>query len=59
MKEKNRTIAVTAAKTAFFVACVTVVVIGQKTVGWGSLALMLAGLAGLLALLWSYNRRFK
>lgn len=42
-----------------FIACVAVVVIAHQTVGWLSLAFMLAGLAGLLVLLALYNRRHR
>lgn len=43
----------------FFGLCLALVIIGQRTVGWGSLALMLLGLCGILALLYAYNRRFE
>lgn len=42
-----------------FIACVAVVIIAHQTVGWLSLAFMLAGLAGLLVLLALYNRRHR
>ena len=35
------------------------IVIGQKTVGLGNLGLEIAGLAGLLAELYVYNRKYK
>ena len=35
------------------------IVIGQKTVGLGTLGLEIAGLAGLLAELYVYNRKYK
>jgi hypothetical protein len=47
------------ARTVVVIACVTVVVVARTTVGWGSLQLMLAALAGLLVLLAVYNRRFQ
>jgi multisubunit Na+/H+ antiporter MnhB subunit len=40
-----------------FIACIVVVIVAHQTVGWLSLAFMLAGLAGLLVLLALYNRR--
>jgi CHASE2 domain-containing sensor protein len=55
----TRTLAVVVLKALIFVACVAAVIIGQRTVGWANLALMLGGLGGLLALLWSYNRRYQ
>ena len=42
-----------------FVISLTLVVIGQKNVGVSGLGLMLLGLAGLVLLLWFYNRKFK
>lgn len=40
-------------------ACVVVLVIAHRTVGWTNLAVMLAALAGLLLVLSSYNRRYR
>jgi len=59
LPEDPRATLVIVAKALFFVACLAAVIIGQRTVGWWNLALMLAGLGGLLALLWSYNRRYQ
>jgi hypothetical protein len=59
MKESTRTALLVAARTTGVAACVTVVVVWRTTVGWGSLLVMLAALAGLLVLLASYNRRFQ
>lgn len=59
MKETTRTALLVAARTVAVAACVTVVVVARTTVGWGSLLVMLAALAGLLVLLASYNRRFQ
>ncbi|MGN0172571.1 MAG: DUF6903 family protein [Acutalibacteraceae bacterium] len=42
-----------------FCACIAAVVIGQKWIGVWGFCLMLAGLFGLLALLWIYNRRYQ
>ena len=42
-----------------FVVCVALVVIGQKNVGPQGLGLMLIGLAGLVVLLWLYNRKYQ
>ncbi len=58
MKESTRSALPVAVRAVVAAACVAVVVTAQATVGWGSLALMLAALAGLLAVLASYNRRF-
>lgn len=59
MKETTRTALLVTARTVVVAACVTVVVVARTTVGWGSLLVMLAALAGLLVLLASYNRRFQ
>ncbi|MFF5075732.1 DUF6903 family protein [Actinoplanes sp. NPDC000266] len=40
-------------------ACVVAVIVVRPSVGWGSLAVMLGALLVLLALLASYNRRFR
>lgn len=42
-----------------FVVCVALVVIGQKHIGPQGLGLMLLGLAGLVVLLWLYNRQYQ
>ncbi|WP_200301561.1 DUF6903 family protein [Streptomyces adelaidensis] len=59
MKESTRTAVLAAARTLVAAACVALVVTARTTVGWGHLLVMLAGLAGLLALLAAYNRRFR
>ncbi|MER5185009.1 hypothetical protein ABT009_43170 [Streptomyces sp. NPDC002896] len=59
MKESTRTALLVTARTLVAGACLTLVVIARTTVGWGNLLVMLAALAGLLALLASYNRRFR
>ncbi|MEU0073300.1 hypothetical protein ABZ027_27670 [Streptomyces sp. NPDC006332] len=59
MKESTRTALLVTARTLVVAACLTLVVIARTTVGWGSLLVMLAALAGLLAVLASYNRRFR
>lgn len=42
-----------------FIVCIVLVVIGQRNIGLGGLGMELLGLAGLLALLWMYNRKYK
>lgn len=42
-----------------FVVCVALIVIGQRNVGPQGLLMMLVGLAGLIFLLWMYNRQYK
>lgn len=45
-------------KVLFFIVCLALVIYGQATVGKVYLLLQLIGLAGLLVLLWNYNRKF-
>lgn len=59
MKESTRTALLVTVRTLVAAACVTLVVTARTTVGWGNLLVMLGALAGLLALLASYNRRFR
>jgi hypothetical protein len=59
MKESTRGVLLVTARTLVAAGCVAVVVIARATTGWGNLAIMLAALAGLLAVLASYNRRFR
>lgn len=54
MNEKLRVIL----KVILFFACIFLVIYGQQTVGKEYLFLQLIGLAGLIALLWNYNRKF-
>lgn len=42
-----------------FIVCLALVIMGQKNIGLGGLCTMLAGLAGLVFLLWLYNRQYK
>lgn len=42
-----------------FVASVALVVIGQRNIGAPGLLMQLGGVAGLICLLWLYNRRYK
>ncbi|MDL2294853.1 hypothetical protein LJC60_09555 [Ruminococcaceae bacterium OttesenSCG-928-D13] len=46
----------TAAGALVVALCLGLIVLAQRSVGWGSLGLMVLGLAGLLAVLWLYNR---
>ena len=49
----------TALWAALFIGCAALVVVGQKTISYPSAALMLAGLAGMLILLYIYNRKHR
>ena len=46
------------AAAVFFAVCVALVIIGQANRGAVWLLVMMIGLAGLLFLLWLYNRRY-
>ncbi|MBU5465411.1 hypothetical protein KQI49_01040 [Virgibacillus sp. MSJ-26] len=45
-------------KVVFFAFCMFLIIYGQRTVGKLYLLMQLVGLAGLLFLLWNYNRKF-
>jgi hypothetical protein len=45
-------------KLIVFIICLSMIFIGQKTVGKSELGMMLLGLAGLLGLLYDYNRKY-
>ena len=42
-----------------FVVCVALVVAGQRNISPSGLFTQMAGLAGLIILLWLYNRQYK
>ncbi|HLR03309.1 MAG TPA: hypothetical protein VK111_11250 [Virgibacillus sp.] len=45
-------------KVVFFLVCMAMIVLGQRTIGKIPLLIQLIGLAGLLFLLWNYNRKY-
>ncbi|EJQ43060.1 hypothetical protein IEE_03238 [Bacillus cereus BAG5X1-1] len=45
-------------KIVVFIACLSLIIIYQKTAGKFELGMMLIGLAGLLGLLYNYNRKY-
>ena len=49
---------VTAIKLVLFIVFVALIVIGQKKAGRVDFGIMLIGLAGLLGLLYDYNRKY-
>lgn len=59
MNERTKSVLKTVLATIFFIICVALVVLGQKNVGPQGLLVMLLGLAGLILLLYLYNRKFK
>ncbi|WP_373215428.1 hypothetical protein [Ruminococcus sp. 5_1_39BFAA] len=42
-----------------FIVCIALVVIGQRDIGLRGTLVMILGLAGLIGLLYSYNRKYK
>ena len=42
-----------------FVVCIALGIVGQRKIGPSGLLMMLVGLAGLLVLLWLYNRQYE
>ncbi|MFG2426353.1 DUF6903 family protein [Streptomyces sp. NPDC048590] len=59
MKDSTRTALLVGVRTLAAAACVTLVVVERRTIGWGHLGIMLIAPAGLMALLASYNRRYQ
>lgn len=45
-------------KIVVFIICLALIIIGQNTAGKLELGIMLVGLAGLLGLLYDYNRKY-
>ena len=46
-----------ALRVVAFIGCAALVVVGQKTISFISAGLMMLGLAGMLLILWIYNRK--
>lgn len=46
-------------KLLLFIVFIALVIVGQTQIGYGHLAMMLTGLAGLIVLLYSYNRKYR
>lgn len=59
MNENVKRILIGLIVAVIFVVCVALIVIGQRNVGPQGLLMMLVGLAGLIILLWMYNRQYK
>lgn len=45
-------------RVILLIVCIVLTVIGQKTVGKPYLFMEILGLAGMLGLLWDYNRKY-
>lgn len=59
MNEQTKKIMIGILIAIVFCICVALVVIGQRNIGLAGLGTELLGLAGLITLLWLYNRQFK
>lgn len=46
-------------RLALFFVCLWLVIVGHSNIGKQGLAIELVGLAGLLVLLWDYNRPYR
>ncbi|KRL14688.1 DUF6903 family protein [Schleiferilactobacillus perolens] len=45
--------------SVLFVLFLVLVVVGQRHIGYAGLGTMMVGLAGLLGLLWMYNKQYQ
>ncbi|MCI5700780.1 MAG: hypothetical protein MR308_10475 [Lachnospiraceae bacterium] len=59
MNEYTKKVIVGILVAIIFCVCIALVVIGQRNVGLQGLLIELIGLAGLVALLWLYNRQYR
>lgn len=59
MNEYTKKVIVGILVAIIFCVCIALVVIGQRNVGLQGLLRELIGLAGLVALLWLYNRQYR
>ena len=59
MNEYTKKLLVGILVAIIFVVCVALVIIGHRNVGLSGLGTQMIGLAGLIILLWLYNRQYK
>ncbi|HIQ96016.1 MAG TPA: hypothetical protein IAB26_05570 [Candidatus Limivivens merdigallinarum] len=59
MDEKRKQILSVIVQVIIFIICLVLVIIGQRNVGPQGTLVMILGLAGLIGLLYHYNRKFK
>lgn len=59
MNEQNKKIITGIVVAVVFCICVALVIIGHRNIGLAGLGTQLLGLAGLLALLGLYNKKYK
>lgn len=59
MNEFAKKLVAAVAVLIVFVVCVVLVVVGQRNIGAAGLMTQLVGVAGLVVLLWLYNRQYR
>lgn len=59
MSEKMKKIVTMTVLIVIFIISIVLTVVGQQNIGPAGLLTMLVGLAGLIFLLWFYNRQYK
>lgn len=59
MSEKMKKIVTMTILIVIFIISIVLTVVGQRNIGPAGLLTMLVGLAGLIFLLWFYNRQYK
>lgn len=59
MNEQLKKVLIGVLVALVFCACIVLVIVGQRNIGMAGLGLELLGLAGLIFLLWLYNRQYK
>ncbi len=59
MSEKMKKIVTMTVLIVIFIISIVLTVVGQRNIGPAGLLTMLVGLAGLIFLLWFYNRQYK
>ena len=59
MSEKMKKIVTMTVLIVILIISIVLTVVGQRNIGPAGLLTMLVGLAGLICLLWFYNRQYK
>lgn len=59
MNEQTKKLIIGILVAVVFCVCIALVVVGQRHIGLAGLGIEMLGLAGLLLLLWLYNRQYK
>lgn len=59
MKDTTKKILTGILALILFAGCTALVIIGQRNIGPRGLLIQLLGLAGLVLLLWVYNRKYR